>query len=306
VKSAVPLLLVLLTLWAAPARAQTGGVDLFSAETLGQDLWRTSLSYVYTRSGHLYRGSHAVGDPRHQLAQEHLLVAGFDYGILPELTVSILVPLSRRELRFRPPGRGTKRQRLVGPGDVSLLARYRVFKTDWKRSAAHIAVVGGVQLPTGIATEREDDVRLPRFVQTGRGTVNPILGLTANLSVDRLRFDARVAYRYQGRGPHDFDPGDRIAAEVDAAYRFLHTQYPGPAGSVKLGVLWTWEGHAKENGHRVRDTGFLRVELKPGLVLHPLPRLDLNLSANVPIYRHVRGFQLARDVRISLAFGIRF
>ena len=89
-------------LWiAAGARAQEGGIEVFAAQTLFDQGWRVSESHLYKRKGNVYRGSNRVSDPEDRLFEEHRAVTGLDYGLLPGLTLSALIPVvyKRQEQR---------------------------------------------------------------------------------------------------------------------------------------------------------------------------------------------------------------
>jgi len=75
-------------------------------------------------------------------------------------------------------------------------------------------------------------------MQPGSGAWNPFAAVSATLDIARLRFDARAFYKRHGEGAQDLQPGDFVSLEVDAAYHFLHTRYPGPTASAKLGLQW--------------------------------------------------------------------
>ena len=290
---------------ARPASGQEGGIEVFAAETLFEQGTRLSASYLYKRKGHLQRGSGEVSDPQDRLFEEHRFVAGLDHGVLPRLTVSALLPVVYRHLRATTGGT-RNHQEAFGLGDIALLGKYRLYKTDWPRSSLNLSLVGGLELPTGDTGAREDGVRLPPSVQVGSGSWDPFTALSANMSLNRLRFDALVFYKINTEGTQEFEDGDFLALETDVAYRFLHTVYPGPTAAARLGIQWRHQWRAEQHGVTLVNSGSDEILLRAGLGFHPVPGVDLTLSVDIPLYQDFRGEQLAFDVRTFFALGIRF
>lgn len=301
----VPAIVTVFTLGASTVEAQQGGIELIAPETLFARGVRVSLSGLYRFEDELFSGANDVPDPLGQEFQEQTHVLGIDYGLRPDITLSLLVPYSRKQLKTRV-GAGHLRQSSDGLGDVAFLAKWRVWKHDWHRSAAHVAVFGGLEAPTGDTRDTEDGARLPRKVQSGRGAWNPILGFSANLELDLFRFDYSVLYKINGPGAFDREDGDLFATEVDAAYRFWHEPYPGPSASVKLGVRYSHESHARQSGSRVSNSGNDIVLLRPGMTFHFTPATTVKFGYDYPLYRDYGGTQLALDQRFTFALGIRF
>ena len=297
--------LVLISVQVERCHAQEGGIEVFAAETLFAEGWRISESYLYKRKGNVYRGSDRVRDPQDRLFEEHRSVTGVDYGLLPSLTLSALLPVVYKQQRQRTGGRKETLESF-GLGDIALLGKYRVYKNDWKRGAFHLALIGGLEFPTGDTDADEDGSRLPPALQPGSGSWDPVAAVAANLNLNRLRFDGLFFYKVNTEGAQDFADGDFLAVEGDVAYRFWHTKYPGPTASARLGVQWRHEGRDELDGRTVSNSGSDEILLRPGLTFHPIPSMDLTLSIDVPVYRDFNGEQLGLDLRTFLALGFRF
>ena len=281
-------------------------MEVFTAETLGKGLWRASVTGIYERREHVYRGSHRSNDPFERVFQGARGILGLDYGVNAELRLSALFPFARNELRVRDPATGTTHQRAYGAGDLSVLASYRLLSIPWRKGTFQLALLGGLEMPTGDSSEREKGARLPRAVQVGGGSWNPFTALAAVLSHKRFRFDAHTRFKLNTKGRYHFDPGDEFRAELDAAYRFWHARYPGPSASARVGVRYEWVSRARENGSFLANTGRTLVWLRPSIGFHPIPRIDMSLLLSVPVYQHYQGSQLSRDWQLSSAFGVRF
>ena len=298
-RHALPLLALLLL--AAPVSAQAGGIEVFAAETLFASGTRVSISHIRERKGTLFDGTSELSDPLHRTFTERRLVAAIDHGLLPNLTLSALVPYVHKSLESSAGDLSGE-----GFGDVAVLAKWRVHKRDWRRGAFHVSVIGGLELPTGETGARDQGARLPVSLQPGSGSWDPFLALAVNLDLNRLRFDALAFHKLNTEGAQDYEDGDFTAFGVEGAYRFLHTKYPGPTASAKLGLQWRHEGKAVQNGSTVTGTGSDELIVRTGLSWHPAPEWDLSLSVQVPLYQDYEDLQLGFDYRTFLALGIRF
>ena len=132
------------------------------------------------------------------------------------------------------------------------------------------------------------------------------MAVSANLNRGRARFDAVAFYKLNTEGSQDFEKGDFVSLEVDAAYRFLHTKYPGPTASAKLGLQWRHDGRDTTSGDKLSNTGTTALLARTGITWHPTPASDVSLSVDLPIHQRVNGKQLGLDNRVFVAVGIRF
>ena len=296
------LVLLACILWPmSRAAAQEGGIEVFAGGTLFETGMRVSVSELYKPKRNLFRGSNEVNDPLNQSLEEFRTVLGIDYGIDRNATLTALVPVVHRELRS-----GGMRFDATGLGDVALLGKYRIIGEEGSVSAFNVSVVGGLELPTGATDEREGGMRLSPSVQVGKGSWNPFLSTSATAGLDRARFDATVFYKFNTEGAQQLEPGDFFSVSVSAAYRFLHYKYPGPTVGARLGVQWRHEGRAEQNGVSTTNSGADELLLTPGLSIHPVPRVDLNIGSRIPLYQDYNGVQLGRDIEWFLAVGFRF
>jgi hypothetical protein len=284
-----------------PVRAQQGGIEVLAAETLFASGTRVSLSHIYKRKGTLFRGSTEVADPLGRSLDEHWLVTGIDYGLRADVTLSALVPLVSKSLNS-----GAGDVSAQGLGDVALVAKYRAYKRDWRRSTFNFATIGGVETPTGKTNATQGGVTLPPGLQPGLGSWNPFVGLSANLSLDRFRYDALALYKLNTEGAAGYEKGDFDTFAISAKYRFLFRKYPGPTAGARLGLIWRHEGQASQYGVPQVNSGSRELLLHLGLGWHPRPGIDVSLAADFPLNQTYEGEQLGLDYRTFLAVGVRF
>ncbi len=292
---------VALLLLTSPMASQEGGIEVFASETIFASGTRVSLSHIFRSESNLLQGSDSIPDPLDQKRLEHRLVVGVDHGLRRDLTLSALFPLVSKELESN-----AGDLRGEGVGDLALLAKYQAYKQDWRRGAFHVATIGGLELPTGATDVRDGGAKLAPGLQPGKGAWNPFVGLSMNLNQDRWRFDALAFFKLNTEGSQDFEEGDFLALELDGAYRFWHTKYPGPTASAKLGTRWRHQERSSQAGATLANSGFDQLLVHAGLGWHPAPEIDVSLQVEVPVYEDYGGAQLGLDYRTFLAVGLRF
>lgn len=299
------LLPVLLLLSAGTLLAQEGGLDILDGETIWADGTQVSLSEIFRRKATFYRGSDRVGDPLDQALSESRTTASINYGVLPELTLSALVPYVYRELRLGGPS-GREADGAGGPGDVTLIAKYRVYKEDWHLGSFNWTVFAGGELPTGQTHDRIGGTRLPPELQPGSGSWDAIVATAATFEVDRWKVNSVLLYERNGEGARDYKFGDLLVAEVTVGRRLVVEKYPGPLLRADLGIQWRHELAAVQGGSRLADSGGDTVLLKPGIVFWPRPWWGVIVSAEIPVWRDLRRVQLGEDYGIFASISYRF
>jgi len=298
---------VLLAALALPAgaAAQDGGIEVLSGNTIFESGTRISLSHLYSSRDSLFRGSDEVPNEAGRSMREHRAVLGVNYGLLPELSLSLLLPYVSKESNG-----AAGRSNSQGLGDAALLGKYRFFSEYWTRSAFHVSAIGGVELPTGSSNERVGDEPLLFSMQPGSGSLDAIAGLGLTLSTGRYRFDTHVIYKANNEGDNDFSEGDFFTIGGSFAYRFYHARYPGPSASAKIGLSWRHEAPDERSGEALAGTGLEDLRIRAGLGYHPYPEIDLVALVEVPVYGDYKDSpeeaQLALDVRTFFGFCIRF
>ena len=290
--------------------AQDGGIEVLAGHTIFESGARISLSHLYSSRGTLSSGSDEVPNPNSLSLREHRVVLGVNYGLSPDLSLSLLLPYVSREAKLPGSDAGGVESSSKGLGDVALLGKYNFFSEYWKQSAFHISAIGGLELPTGSSNERSGGELLAFSMQPGSGSLDAIGGLALTLSTGRFRFDAHAIYKANSEGSEDFTDGDFFTLGSSFAYRFYHARYPGPSANVKVGLSWRHEAVDEYGGEILQNTGLEELRVRAALVYHPSPEIDLVALVEVPVhgdYRAAPGAgQLALDVRTFFGFGIRF
>ncbi len=296
------ILLIVATVLAAPAAAQSGGIETLTGEMLFASGTRLSVSHSMQHKGSIYTGSDEVANPLGSSYTEHRTVFGFDYGVSSSFTLTALLPVISKS--FEQDGMGNLNS--AGIGDLAVLAKVLLHHNYWRRGGYHFAAAAGLEAPTGSTSTEDGGARLGPGMQSGSGSWDPFVSFSANLEADRWRFDAIAIYKENTEGAQDYEDGDDFAVDLVAAYRFLHAPYPGPSANVKLGLLYRHEGAAEQAGVTVLNSGNEQWLGRLAFAWHPQPAIDLSIAFDVPLAQDYDGTQLALDYRTSVAFGIRF
>lgn len=281
--------------------AQSGGVETLTGEMLFTGGNRLTINQRrFERSG-LMMGSTSIPDPAGTSRVEDRTTLSFDHGVNSRFTLTALMPYVQKTSES-----GGNKLSSDGIGDLAILAKFLLGHEYWSRSGWHVAMAAGVEAPTGVTDARDGGGLLSPGMQPGSGSWDPFLSLSANLELDRWRFDLITLYKDNREGDQQYEAGDQLAVDLVGAYRFLHAQYPGPSANVKLGLLYRDQGQATQFDAPVANSGHDRLLGKVALAWHPQPQWDLSLSVDVPLSESYDGIQLAYDYQVSLTVGMRF
>jgi hypothetical protein len=276
-------------------------VETLTGEMLYTGGTRVSVNYFHRERSGLKTGSTTAADPLNRSAIDDRITFGFDHGINSRFTLTALLPFVQKSSES-----GGVATDSSGVGDVALLAKMLLAHDYWERSGWHVAMAAGVELPTGETGIRDGGALLSPGMQPGSGSWDPFVSLSANLELNRWRFDTIALFKNNTSGAQEYEAGNNLAFDLVGAYRFLHAQYPGPSANVKLGLLYRDQGEAQLDGVTVANSGSEIWFGRFGLAWHPQPQWDLGLSVDLPISESYGGTQLAFDYQVSLTVGIRF
>jgi hypothetical protein len=296
--------LALGALFLLSAAAQEETLDLLDGETLYEDGWLFTLSADVVDKGRLLDGRDRESDPLDaRLLEENVTVAAH-YGLRHDLQLSAIVPYAFRELRLDDPA-GPDRFSAHGPGDATLAAKWRYYRPAIEGTAFNFATVGGLELPTGSASERDHGARLPAELQPGSGSWDPFFGTGFTYEPGRWRVNVFGFYKHNGEGSHDYKHGDQLFFELAGGNRFWVEPYPGPFMRADLLLRYRHEWRDRDGGSIVHDSGGDELSVGLNWAFRPRPSLDFQVLTEVPVYQSVEGVQRVKVVSVFLAFGVR-
>ena len=294
---------IILTLCAlaSPCAAQSGGIETLTGEMLFSGGTRVSVTHLHREKSGLMSGSTSVADPLNRSSTLDRTTISLDHGLSSKFTFTALLPFVQKSSES-----GGVTASSSGVGDAAILVKWLVAHDYWPRSGWHIAMAAGVEVPTGETGIQEGTALLPASMQPGSGSWDPFVSFSANLELDRWRFDTIALFKSNNSGAQQTEEGDAFAFDLVGAYRFLHAQYPGPSANVKLGLLYRDQAQSTFAGAPIVNSGSEVWLGRVAMAWHPQPQWDLSLAVDVPISESYDGTQLALDYQVSLAVGIRF
>jgi hypothetical protein len=268
------------------ALGQSGGIEIFSGETLFGQGTRLSLSYLHDR-----------GNQLNSKRQRDRYVLGYNYGWSRRFTVGALLPFVDASAETGSPSSRMHRSN-SGFGDATVFGKWRLYTVDEPQISRNISLVAGMEMPTG-----ESGLSSP---QPGSSSWDPFAAFAFTQSVSRWRFDQLVLFKWNTEGSGGVHEGDEWNLSASVAYRYLHRPYPGASNSARLGLVWQSQDRSTLGGQDLANTGSQRLYLRPALGFHPNPAIDLGISFDIPLDLRYSGNQDSDEFRATLAWGFRF
>ena len=289
------------TIWAFPINSPNART-LFGGFTLVAPRFRL------TRATTLLENGERINNPRDLEAtifEEDLTVV---YGATRDLTLGVTVPVVQKRLRFLAPD-GTHRELTnEGLGDLMLSGAYRFFRRDVPLGTTQFSLLGALKLPTARSSQTDpntplftgaNDLKLPKDLQLGTGSVDGVFGMGGFQNFDRLSFYGSLQYKANS-GANDFKAGNTFFYDFTTDYVFLKSRNV----FLVLELNGAVTEKAEAGGRKVTDSGGHSIFISPGIVYLPIPQLILETSIQVPILQNLNGRQLAPD--FSMVVGARY
>ncbi len=124
----------------APPPALAFPINAPNARTLFGGFSLGSVRLRVTEAETLKEGTETIGNPRDQSITTFEEDATFVYGATRDLTLGLTFPVIERRLRFDDPAGGRRTIVADGPGDLSVVGVYRVFRRDVADLAGYTAL----------------------------------------------------------------------------------------------------------------------------------------------------------------------
>ena len=197
-----------------------------------------------------------------------------------------------------------------GLGDISLLARVRVFQHHTLATTTTVALLAGVKMPSGSTRGRADNGDyLDAHLQLGSGATDGLFGASMSHARGRWSVIANMLGALKGQGEagaHDYDYGDSINYDLTGRFRISPATLGAAAQQwfVSCGLAGEVRGQETEAGSRIDDTGGHVLFVQPGLQLNLGGRWTLELWTQVPIHHDLSGTQLGDDLKVSAAINV--
>lgn len=240
--------------------------------------------------------SHRWGVPRQtaQEVSEQRFEASVSYAPTEWLSLSVLVPVVRRRLTFV----NLASDERVSLADLEVRLRAFVLR-DRRFAPRHLgAVMVGAEIPTAPKRTDRDGATLPLELQTGSGSLDPMVGLTYSFFEDPFSFHAVSSVLIPTRGFEDSRSGISVRGSLTGQLQ------PWSFLGGRLGLDGRWEQATDEGeaGIDPNSGGFVGF-VSTGLVSSPIDDLVLQLTLSVPVWTSFRG---AQNEGLALSGGATF
>jgi len=221
------------------------------------------------------------------------------YGATPDLALFAIFPFIFRNVESNDPFSGKRiNKKDNGIGDLTLIARYTVYKRDYPSGTARFAPLAGLKLPTGdddlepITTDSID------FQFGGVSTVTWDFG--------RHEIDADLIYRIKTEA-EDFEQGNDLIYDLAYELRVYPWTLPDVGAPNFLYLVAEANGifskKSKLNGKALDNSGGNILFFSPGIQF-ATKRYILETSIQLPVIQDLNGNQVERDFVLTAGFRV--
>ncbi len=172
-------------------------------------------------------------------------------------------------------------------------------------ASGHLAVLGGLKLPTGTNDEKlSNGEELEPSSQPGTGAVDWQAGLAySRYLTPRVTLDTSGIYSL--RGTHeDFTVGDRADLGVAFAYRLTEDVKAPNNWSVFGELLGVWIGKDEGDGETNENSGGTTVYLSGGFRDRLSDHAALSLAPAIPVVQTLNGEQAETDWKLAFTLSL--
>lgn len=231
----------------------------------------------------------------------------FSYALRPDATLTFSLPYLDKELEL-PDGRTL---RSSGVGDGRVLGKWTFLRRDAPHARAQAAVFGGLELPSGSDSEREDGVLLPPGLQPGSGSVDGLLGAAFGFTTRRFNVEGGLQWQLNSEA-NDFRFGNELAYDLALQYS-LYPSFPTADRSQLNLTLEFNERHTEKDRlgrHELGNSGGDVILVSPGIQYILNSNLLLEASFQTPIYQELNEDSVDGPdplrFKYSVLFGFRY
>ncbi len=212
------------------------------------------------------------GDGRATL-HEGQLELGASWAPHDRVALAVNLPIVLRDASWPNLGGATT----IGPGDLDVRARF-VLLTDRGFAPEHLlGLHAGVKLPTSLDQARPDGSLLPVEVQTGSGTVDPLLGLFYAHFADPWSVFASATVALPLAGRYEESPGPSLRGSLALQHRFDRHL------TLRAGVDARLDAPALVRGRTDPRSDHLVLFFSPDLLWAPWSDLVFVLGLRIPV-----------------------
>jgi len=252
----------------------------------GQTILRTQYSLTHT-------GDDPTDQNRSMVVQTVKQVVV--YGFTQSTAGFFVVPYLDKDLRTFSNGQRVSRE-TSGFGDIKLFLKQRLFRKDAPGMTTRLAILGGLEVPTGEQRSSDGLGRLPAAVRISSGSWDPFAGVVFTRQSQWYEFSQDLVYQVN-TGHRDLHLGDVLQHDTGVWLRVWPQESPewqAPrALHAVLELNGVWQAKHRSGG-TLKDFGGYTLFLSPGLQF-VTSRWLLEASVQVPAVESLNGNELGTD-----------
>ncbi len=224
------------------------------------------------------------------------------YQIMPDATLAVAVPYVEKRLKVTSGGTTSVRS-TSGLGDVRVTGKYRFWHKDVPFGVTQAAVFGGLEVPTGSDSERDNvGALLPISLQLGSGSVDPFFGVALGRTGRTHSLEGGAQYQVNTKG-EEFELGDTVRYDLTYQYQI----FPPQIENSQLNLTVELNGkHVEKHelaGRKVENSGGDTIFVAPGLQFL-INTVVVEGSVQLPIVQELNGTQPETDYTVLV--GLRY
>lgn len=255
-------------------------------------------SFDYQYFNRAQAGTKPTANPKNEQTMVRSTFFNLNYQVNRRLSLTALLPVRTVSAPkdIRPNERVTRS--FKGLGDMMVLGNYQLNLPE-KPTRPAFTVQFGLRLPTGKSQpDHTFSGTLSRdpVLQTGYGTVDPLLGVSCYQQLGRTALSANVLARLSGgenRYGLKFSNEMQGGAGVSRAFKAPRALSSFLSGAqLGLRVYGVKSGHDYDQGKMVYNTGGQWLYLLPSLNLETRHGVTYFFQFQLPVYQNVNGGQL--------------
>ncbi|MFQ5882087.1 MAG: hypothetical protein ACE5I9_06395 [Candidatus Methylomirabilales bacterium] len=221
----------------------------------------------------------------------------FSYALVTDATLNLTIPYVNKHFETL-----TGTFNASGIGDITLFGKYRFYRRDLPFGRDQLALIGGLELPSGSTSKGPGLKRAPPL-QLGSGGVDGLLGLTFGHTRSWYSIEGAVQGKLNSEAK-DFRFGNVLLYDLYLAYQ-TYPEWPTPPAQLNLSVEFNGRtrGDNEKDGKEL-DTGGTVLFISPGIQYIVTGNLLFETGVQIPIVKDLPSGQLEPD--FTVLFGFRY
>ncbi len=227
------------------------------------------------------------------------------YGFTQDFAGIVTIPYIYRKQRTSS-GSDRITRKTFGLGDITLLGKYRVYRKNLPGGTSGLSLLGGIELPTGRSGDSDAEGKVPRNLQVGSGSWDPIVGVAYSTVSLEDEWDFNLTYQFNTEA-HNFEFGDTLKYNIAYLRRIWPKELPEEGVYTPLFAVLelngVWNQRNRDESGSVTASGGNTIFLSPGFQMITKHYIA-ETSIQIPVLQKLNGTQVETDYVIvaSLRF----